>query len=150
MFAELANIFSTKANIDNESSKFYYQDMPIKPTSCKYLGELGIENMSLIEVETNLYNSNRSQSGNFNAEVSHEIKKNEIDEYKEKIKQLEKRLKDEQNKVQLMDSLIKNLENELKEEKKINEELRKNKEKSTNLNEYNKIILEKEKKINIL
>ena len=56
MFCELSYHFCKNTNIENPS--FYYQSEPIKIDSWRTLRELGIKNMSLIEVETNSYNNN--------------------------------------------------------------------------------------------
>ena len=156
MFCELTYNFCQKHNL--EKPTFYYQSNPIKIDSCRTLREIEIKNMSLIEVETNSFNNNMHQRTDLNMEISNEnIKKNEVDEnkenineYKEKIKELEIKLKEEKKKNELLEKQINNLEKQLREEKSKNDELKITKENSNNLNEYNKIILEKEKKITIL
>ena len=82
------------------------------------------------------------------------MKNKEINELKKKINELEDELKKEKDKNKLLEQNIINLDNLKKE---LNKEINKNKDlkksiemKNININELNQIIVEKEKKINIL
>ena len=80
------------------------------------------------------------------------IKIKEINELKNKINELEKELKKEKDKNKLLEQ---NIINSDILKKKLNEEINKNKDlkksiEIQNINELNKIIIEKEKKINYL
>ena len=146
MFCELVFNYCRNHNLENPT--FYYQSKSIKPDSCRTLRELEIRNMSLIEVKTNSLNNNMSQKRNSNMEKSNENQKNALNEYKEKINELEIKLKEEKKKNEFLEKQINNLEKRLRIEKKKNDELKRSKESNIifNLNEFNKIILDKEKK----
>ena len=65
MFAELVLNFCKNYNLENPT--FYYQGNPIKSDSCRSLRELEIKNLSVIEVETNSFNNNRSNRNEANS-----------------------------------------------------------------------------------
>ena len=98
-----------------ENPTFYYEGEPIKSDSCRKLREFGIKNMSVIEVETNSFNNNRSQrnekissnnnrsqrneTNSFSNNTSQKISSynensHEKEEYKQKINELESKLKE--------------------------------------------------------